>query len=280
MPKDAMPNPEPSKLRLSASRCAVYAHCPAKYAWTYQEQLTPKGKARPLVIGSLIHRLVHQQTIGKLPSLKKLQNYDEVVTKHFPEVQGQEAVSIASEAITLFNGYVHEYESDPLETVSSEMHLEKDMGDYLLYARVDSLRRTQDKRMWRGELKTTSRLDSLYLQGLKGGMQAGISYILLRDSVPEKVYGTVYDLIVKTKTPQYHRSPVLAEHHLSDLTERMLKGVYEGIKNERFHPSMQCISYNRQCDYMPLCRQDSKRVREAFYEHRPDTIPVNEDEED
>jgi len=267
------------KLRLSASRCNTYLHCPKSYYWTYEEKVQAKGVSLPLAVGGITHRLLHQMHIGKLP-LDKLKDYDEVVLKHYPHLTKQEAEQVAHEAMTLFSGYATKFERDPLDVVSSEMHLESDRGKYLLYARLDGLVRTQDERLWRFETKTTSRIDSAYLSGLKGGIQAGISYILLKETMPEKVMGTIYNLIVKTKIPQYERSPILAEKQLGLMTEEMLEGVCEGIFNKRFFPSMQCFFYNRSCDFLPLCKNDSKQIREAFFEPRPDVIPISEDEED
>ena len=267
------------KLRLSASRCATYVRCHKLYWWTYNEQLMTKGKSYPLRIGSLVHRLKHQYNIGKI-NLDALANYDQVVTKLFPDVQGQEAVQMATDAVSLFSGFISAFENDPITVVSSETHLEHDRGEYILYARVDELDRTQDGRLWRGEHKTTARLDSAYLSGLKGSIQAGITFLLLKKTIPEPVMGTLYNLIVKTKVPQYYRTPILMEKTLEGLTEAMLKGVYEGITQERFEPSMQCFTYNRACDFLPLCKNDNKKTREAFYEHRPDEVPKNDGEED
>lgn len=277
--KEVMPNPEPGKLRLSASRVAVYLHCPKKYWWMYEEKLQAKGVSIPLMVGNITHRLLHQMHIGKLP-LEKLKDYDEVILKHYPHLTKQEAVAVASEALTLFSGYMKEYENDPLEVVSSEMHLESDRRDYLLYARLDGLVRTQDGRLWRQETKTTARLDSAYLSGLKGSIQAGISYVLIKEAIPEKVTGTIYNLIVKTKIPQYHRSPILIERHLGPMVEEMLIGVYEGITKRRFYPSMLCIQYSRECEYLSLCKGDSQRVREMFFTPRPDVIPTSNEKEE
>ncbi len=272
---------EESKLRLSASRCGVYVSCPKKYFWTYHEHLKAKAQGeRPLFVGSLVHRLKHQYNLGKL-NLEALGQYDQVVQKLFPEItNNQEAVSIASEALTLFNGFISAFADDPLEVVSSEVHLELDRGPYILYTRVDELDRTQDGKLWRGEHKTTARTDNAYLKGLKRGIQAGIADIVMSEVMPEKVYGTMYNLLVKTKIPQYYRSPVLTEKSLRPMTESMLKHVYEGVMSERFECSMNCFVFNRECEFLPLCKHDDPKIREAFYEYRPDVIPTTEGEED
>lgn len=279
--QQSKPKQEEKKLRLSASRCGVYLHCPKEYFWTYHEHLQPKETgARPLFVGALVHRLKHQFNIGKL-NLEALADYGQVVKKLFPEVvNDQEAISIASEALTLFSGFVNEFKNDPLEVVSSEVHLELDRGPYLLYTRVDELVRTQDTKLWRGEHKTTARIDNAYLKGLKRGVQAGIADIVLSEVMTEKVYGTMYNLLVKTKVPQYYRSPIMTEKNLRPMTESMLAFVYDGIINERFGCSMDCFVWNRECKFLTLCKHDSQEIREAFYKYRPDEVPTSEGEED
>ena len=269
------------KLRISASRCNTYLHCGMEYFFTYHEHLQPKESgARPLFVGALVHRLKHQFNIGKL-NLEALADYGKVVQKLFPEIANdQEAISIASEALTLFSGFVNEFKDDPLTVVSSETHLELDRGDYILYTRVDELVRTQDEKLWRGEHKTTARIDNAYLKGLKRGIQAGIADIVLSKVMPEKIWGTMYNLLVKTKVPQYYRSPILTEKNLRPMTESMLKYVHDGITNERFGCSMDCFVWNRECKFLPLCKHDSPQIREAFYKYRPDEIPTSEGEED
>lgn len=275
------PVKEEKKLRISASRCTTYLHCPKKYFWTYEEHLKAKSTgARPLFVGSLVHRLIHQYNTGKL-NLEALGQYDKIVTKLFPEVQSQpEAVSIASEALTLFSGYITNFANDPLEVVSSEVHLEVDRGPYILYTRVDALVRPQDGKLWRGEHKTTAKTDNAYLKGLKRGIQAGIADLVLEEVMPERVVGTIYNLLVKTKVPQYYRSPVLTEKNLREMTESMLHHVFTGITEKRFGCSMNCFVYNRECEYLTLCKHDSPQIRESFYENRPDVLPNNEGEED
>ena len=175
---------------------------------------------------------------------------------------------------------MNEFKNDPLEVVSSETHLELNRGLYTLYTRVDELVRTQDKKLWRGEHKTTARIDNAYLKGLKRGVQAGIADIVLEKVMPEKIWGTMYNLLVKTKVPQYYRSPILTEKNLRPMTESMLEYVYEGITGERFGCSMNCFAYNRECKFLALCKYDSPQIREAFYKYRPDEIPTSEGEED
>jgi hypothetical protein len=255
------------KLRLSTSRINTYLHCPKSYWWHYHEDLVPKKKSYALQVGDFVHILLAKDALGELTQ-EYISNFVNEVQKAYPDNINEESAGVAYDALNYFSGYKDKYKYDPLTIDSVEVHLELDLGPYLLYTRLDTLVRTQDKRLWRGEYKTTAKLDSGYLSGLKDGLQAGISYWVESEVLPERVNGTIYSLIVKTKIPQYERSMVLAEKGLIERTKACVHGVADNILNERFYPSMQCHYYKRECEYLPLCKNDSERTREAFFEKR------------
>jgi hypothetical protein len=261
------------KLRLSTSRINNYLHCPKKYWWTYHEQLVPTKRASALQVGALVHLLLQKDVEGNL-DLDFVNNLVAEVKSEYPGNTPEEDISIAHEALNLYQGYKQKFQDDPYKVESSETHLELDMGDYTLYTRLDTLVRDSSSRLWRGEYKTTARIDSAYLSGLKSGLQAGISYIVSSAVLPEKLSGTVYSLLVKTKVPQYERVLVLAEKSLVTRTTECIKGVADGILSKRFYPSMQCHFYNRECEYLPLCKNDTQNTREAFYTHREEFYNV------
>ena len=256
-----------NKVRLSTSRINTYLHCPKAYWWQYHQNLTWKVKTKALQVGDIVHILLAKDALGQLTA-EFIQDFSASVQTLYPDNTAEESSIVALEALTLYSGYKKKYENDPLRIDSVEVHLELDMGEFLLYTRLDTLVRTEDNRLWRGEYKTTARLDSAYLSGLKDGLQAGISYLVEREVLPEKITGTVYSLLVKTKIPQYERTIILAEKGLIQRTLQCVNGVWDGIKNERFYPSMQCHYFNRECDFLPLCKNDSERTREAFYSPR------------
>ena len=260
------------KERYSTSRLNTYLHCPKAYWWCYRENLVPKERGRPLYLGSLVHLLLEVYNKEELTT-EFIQNLPQWVQEEFPEVDQAEALSLATEAADYVLGYLRAYEDDPFKVISPEVHLELERDEYILYTRVDNICQSQDGRFYRGEYKTTAKMDSAYLSGLKSGLQAGIAYIIMKEVVPERITGTVYSLIVKTKIPQYHRMLVSAEKGLIQRTEECIQGVHESIQEGKFYPSMQCHYYNRACEYLPLCKNDTKETREAFYTKREEFLP-------
>jgi len=260
---------EPTKLRLSTSRINSYLHCPKAYYWTYIEQLAVKKRSNALQVGSLTHMLLQKDAEGTL-TVDYINELEAAVQTSYTDNTPEETNAVAKQALELYIGYKRKFENDPYNIDSVEVHLEYDTGEYILYTRLDALVRSTDNRLWRSEYKTSAKIDSAYLSGLKGGLQAGISYLVASSVLPEKINGTIYSILVKTKVPQYERMMVLAEKVLIDRTKQCVEGVFDGIKNQRFYPSMQCHFYNRECDYLPLCKNDTPNTREAFYEKRVD----------
>jgi len=240
-----------------------------KYHWVWEEWLNPKKTSQPLQVGDIVHKLFHLQYEGKL-KMEDIQHLNKWVQELFPNNEPGETLAVAVQAAELFAGYLVHWQDDPLEVISSEFFLEKDMGDYILWCKVDGLARTEDKRLWRLERKTTSYYDSAFLGGLKASLQSGIYHYLLRENIEEKLSGTYYDLLVKTQIPQYNRSPMPINLKLIKRCLQTVEGVYRDIKRGDFYPSNNCFMYNRECEYIHLCNFDSEETRKSFYELTPE----------
>ena len=257
-----------NKLRLSASRINTYLHCPKAYEWNYIHELEFKQKSKALQIGDFLHTLLEKDALNELTS-DFVFDLRQLIQEEYPENSEEDSREVAEMALSLYNGHKKKFEDDETFKIDSvEVILEADMGDFDLICRNDTFLKSQDGRMWRGEYKTTARIDSAYLSGLKNGLQAGIAYLLSEKLLPNKLTGTIYNLMVKTKVPQYERTMVLAEKSLLDRTVKCVNGVADGILNNRFYPSIQCHYYNRECEYLPLCRNDTPQTRSTFYRQR------------
>lgn len=272
------------KLKLSYSKINTFLGCRKKYDWIYNEKLVPKDKAFALKLGIVVHRMLHLWQINKLTK-EHVDNLALDIAKTYPDMPIDEINVLAHDSLNLVRGYVEKYEeSDPLTVVSSEMILELEKDDYILYTRLDGLVRSQDDRLWRWEHKTAKQTSSAYLAGLKGGLQAGVAYLVVANTIPEKVSGTIYNLLVKTKIPQYYRNFVTAEQLLINRTQECISGVVKDIKEGNFYPSLACYTYNSECPYLKLCQHDTPMTREAFFVKREEVpreeetlLPIEED---
>jgi len=238
------------------------------YYWAWELKLRPKKTSQPLQVGDIVHKLFHLQYEGKI-GIKDIQNLDEWVQKLYPNNEPDETMAIAMQAAELFAGYLVKWQDDPLIQTSSEFYLEKDMGDYILWCKVDGLVRSADERLWRLERKTAGQTDSAYLGGLKSSLQTGIYHYLILDLLEEKICGTYYDLLVKTKIPQYYRNPTPIDRIQIQRALKTVEGVVRDIKRDDIYPSSNCFIYNKPCDFIHLCNFDSPETRESFYEVIP-----------
>ena len=255
------------KLRLSNSKVGTFLHCRRAYYWSYVEGLTSKAKAIPLQVGDIVHQLLHKEFEGSL-RMEDFQNLDFLVKDLYPGNDPNINLNVALQAATLVKGYLEKYTLDNIKIISSETHLQWEGPDYFIYGKIDGLCRTQDERLWRLERKTAGKMDTAYLNGLRTGRQAGIYHFLLDQLLEEKIYGTIYDILVKTKVPQYARVPTLTPKKLIERCLETLEGVYKDIKAGNFYPSNDCYTYSRECDYLSLCNHDSPEVRETFYDKK------------
>lgn len=267
-------------LRLSPTKVGKFLHCRMAYYWNYECNLRPKQTSKALQIGGVVHYLSHlYQTDTLTPALiANLPNHVREVYKDEPN-----AVEVALEAARLFRGFLHECDDGKLKFISSELPMMYEIPewDVLLYGKPDAWARTEDQRLWKYETKTAGRIDQAYLSGLRRGLQSSFYDFLSEKLLKEKVAGTIHNLIVKTKIPQYHRTFSLRSN---DAVDRMLKCV-EGVAfdihvcmdTKRWYPSCKCFDFNRECEYKVLCEHDSKRAREEFFE--PYHEVVGEEEE-
>lgn len=268
-----------TKLRLSYSRLSTLLHCRQQYYWKYIENLIPRGPATvALKVGGLLHELRDQWIKGTLDltMLSDVEKFTQWVRSQYPDAEPGDVEATAYDTLRLFNVYMDKMRD--VNHVASETHLEWDDGEKVWYTRLDGLIRLPDTSLWREETKSAGRMDSAYLSGLKGGLQAGMAYIIMKEVMPEEVKGTLYTICVKTKVATCEKMLVPRERLLVDMTMRTVQGAYDDIVHERWAPSMQCFFYNRQCDYLALCKGGTEQLKRDFYTTRKDVLLEKKDD--
>jgi hypothetical protein len=238
-----------------------------KYYWTYEEELMLEDKAFPLKVGDITHILIYKQDTGQL-DLTDLMSLTDFIQKRYPENSEEVTHEIAEQAISLLGAYIKEAQKTELKLISSELHLETEEPDFFIYGRIDSLGRDGSDYLWRVEHKTTARLDSYFLSGLKSDLQSGIYYHLLDRTLKESVKGTIFNLLVKTKVPYCQINPVLRSKVIQDRALKAFEGVARSIKRGDIYPSGECFDYGRECDFYQLCNHPTEEVKQAFYKKR------------
>lgn len=263
-----------TNLRLNQSRIKAFLSCRLMYQLRYVENLVPKmSSAKPLQVGDFVHRLIHKWIKGELRSADILALPDDLqkVYKYNEEI---DSVENAYEVARLISGYVDKYQDDNLDWIPGETIMELALAESItLCGRTDAWVRTKDGRLWRGEHKTTAKMDSHYLNGLRGGLQGAVYDMLSENLFKERLAGTVYNLLVKTKVPQFHRAYTKINRPAIKRALQTIYGVARDIRAGDFYPSSNCFSYARECEYRAICEVDSRETRQSFYEQRtPDYV--------
>ena len=255
-------------LRLSPTKVNKFLFCRMAYYWNYECNLRPKAVSFPLQVGSVVHDLSHEYQLGRLTS-EYIANLPELVRQKYKDQDN--ALDVALEAARLFKGFLNSCDDGKLRFISSELPLQYQVDEWnvLLYGKPDAWARTEDGRLWKYETKTTAKIDAAYLNGLKRGLQSSFYDYLTEKLMEEKVAGTIHNLIVKTKVPQYVRtfsqSSQKAIHRMLRCVEGVAADIHKCMETKRWYPSCNCFLYNKECEYKMLCEHDSKRTREEFY---------------
>ena len=258
------------KLRLSYSKASTFLSCRKAYYWSYIEELIPKEKSTALQVGDIVHRLLHLHALGELRA-ETIVNLDELVGRLNTENTDELNVEVAYEAARLVSGYLTKYQNDPLSFMSPELPMELELPNFILVARIDSLARPKSGLLWRVEHKTAAKADSAYLGGLKAGLQGSIYDFIVEELLKEKLSGTIYNLLIKTQTPDYKRSYTMINRKAIERALQTLEGVARDINLGDFYPSSKCHTFNRTCDYLTLCEHDSPSTRKAFFKKKEET---------
>lgn len=266
------------KLILRSSKVNTFLRCRKRYYWEYVENLSPKDVSMPLQIGSVVHHLLHKFYSGELTP-EMISNLQEYVHSIYPESPDM-GETVATEAAILVGGYIHRWKDDNIKVISSEVIVEVDMGEYIMKGRVDGIARSiDDSRLWRLEHKTSKRMDSSYLSGLKGGLQGSMYDFLLENLFKEPIAGTIYNILVKTKVPQYDRAFSPRDMGMRKRMFETLENVAKDIKSGNFYPSCNCFDYGRPCEFKPLCDNEDEATKKAFYIQREYSLDNREEVE-
>jgi hypothetical protein len=254
------------KIRLSVSRVETFITCREKYRWVYLEELEPKDKAIPLQVGDIVHWLIHRHDLNTL-TFEQNGDFYHWVQERYPHNTEELTKQVADQAWALLTAYKQRAKQDDIELVTSEIHLELEEADFFIYARLDQLAKINDK-FWRVEHKTAGRLDSAYLQGLKSNLQTGIYHYVIEQVLKKPVQGTIFNLLVKTKTPYCEINAVLKNRRVMQRSLLTFQGVARDIKRGDYYPTGVCYGYSKECEYLQLCNNPTDEVKSAFYQQR------------
>jgi len=261
------------KLTLSYSQITCWMHCRLRWYWIYCEGLVPRKSSPPLIIGSITHQLLDayysQQAI---PNQVDLQNLLQQLQEQYPDEPQEELQQHLIQSATLLNGYLQTFQQDNLQVTSPELWLHLDLGEFNLRARLDALCRDPSNNLWRMEHKTSTRTDSAFLKGLRSGLQTAICYWLMEELLTEPVRGSVFNILIKKKQPEFPRQAVPKDAQALRRAKQTVWGVYRQITQGDIFPSSDCFTYNRECSYLPLCQQDTPSTRRTFFRQREEVI--------
>lgn len=257
---------------LSQSRIATFLQCRKKYYWKYVEHLHPIEKPIVLKIGDIVHQAIDAYWRGTTINQELI---EQMTKEKYPEIEDEEFI----DSITpLILGYIESLgKNDSIKMIGSETWIEipyrKDKN-VILQGRIDGVCEMSGK-LFRIERKTTSRLDSGSINSMKYSTQE-VFYQYLTSQVFGEIRGVLYEFIVKTKMPKFVRLPLLTlPSRINEMTEELIDGMLNDLRSKQFYPSIQCKSFNRVCDYMPLCFEQNVDINSLYMKGGDNNEDVN-----
>jgi len=251
---------------------ASFRTCAEKYKLAYIDLLVPKQRPDYFVIGDLVHLgLALGNTCKDLDKVHEI--LVEYVLMDHPSPSDDTQLQL-SKSWELVQAYFAKYgfEDDIHDIEQGSVELEVGKIDYsdgtsckVLYTgRKDAMKGSQIL-----ERKTAGALNKRMLQMFHKDPQT-LGYMLL---TPE-AEGVIYDMIIKTKTPQFHREEVIVPQKYINRYKIFIVETAYGIAT--LHDTLdrppthrrnlfQCISLiGGECPYRPICDIDNEPLRNDF----------------
>ena len=258
------------KLTLSYSKINTYLECRKRYWWEYEQDLTPKARRVAPSVGDVVHRLRRKWHLDRL-LVTDVEFLQERVQQLYPDMSDDDIEQVCRKALRLFDAYINQWDRSKFEIASPEVTFELECEvagqPFVIMAKLDGICKTPDGRLWRDELKTSSRTDPSYLAGLRNPLQTGIYHWVTNEVLKKQgqhIIGTVFTMLVDTKVPQCTQTPHMTGTWLTDLAKQTVYGVAEDIlTNKPLYPSTKCLLFY-ECPYLELCRSDTPAKRENY----------------
>lgn len=220
------------KIRVSQSSLRAWRKCRKMFAYRYVEMLSPKSIARPLVMGSAVHKVIEYNIAGR-PLADAMKKINEGRAKVFSS-DVDEYDQIMSDTETIMTAYIQFHKNEPvtyheINGRRAEFEFEHDIGNGVtLEGVIDCIPVTEDGRKWVGEHKSHKQFPTEDVRA------ADLQSMLYADAAKKalglnRITGVFWDYI-RTKSPEFPK--LLKNGTLSKARIDTLPSVYEqAIKN-------------------------------------------------
>lgn len=222
-------------LKLSHSKVKTWRRCHRAYHYKYTEKLRKKTKARPLMMGSLIHEVLELELQGK-PFEHIFNKYQKEIRSIFEEERAEfDLDSVVPNARIIMDGYLKFYKQDPVEYLAIEKEVQAELiPGVIVEGKIDGIvRKKSDGRVFIFERKTCKQMPKEDVR--LSDIQSVIYYWLLPASgYRRKLDGIMWDY-VRSKPPTVPE--LLKKGSLSLANIETTPEVYlEAIKKHKLKP--------------------------------------------
>lgn len=274
---------------LNQSRVQTFEDCHRKYYWNYVVGLEIDRPRWALNDGTATHMGLALLGSGKGID-EAVEGAKKELRKLMPKrlMPGDEEDLLEHEALVekMLRGYHAEYKETTWVPIAQETKGTVEVGTgtrvYLVF-RTDKLA-TWNSRLWIVDHKTAGKLDLRDLMKYEMALQFSAYAYAVTVFTKQQVAGIIIDILVKTKTPQYHRDLKTRDTKSLQEFENEFTEIGKEIKwrltrvelgedpmTVFYKNTNECFRYGT-CPYRELCMEDTEVRRSLYKKREPDYV--------
>lgn len=304
-----------SKKTTTYSSWSIFRNCRKMHQLKFIKNIIPLKKEAVLIFGVIMHRaleLWHSKKNGDnsdnncLPVFNYL---NETFSNRNHDPQQKKMWHLATAMIT---GYSERYASELFEVIELERQFKQPIVNpatgakspkYVIEGKVDGIIK-QDGEYYLLEHKTTSQIDSNYLDKLWTDFQITIYSKYIAQELDIPISGVFYNILCKTRLQQYevgktrlkpesdidfqarlvekyrelsmfHREIIFLDIGRLEMIETEIWELTQALNDATrrdvwYQNTSYCFNFNRPCPYLPLCSSgENPNILNTMYEIRP-----------
>lgn len=280
----------PREIDLNQSRVQFFQDCKRKYYWIFEANLVPDRPQWALEDGKAVHVGLAMLAQGKpitevvKAAVQSLRDSMPPVKMVYDEMELREHEDLVAR---MLNAYVLNYGTKlPYAPLGIEVEGRVEIGTgtgVFLKFRTDQIV-TWMNRLWIVDHKTAAKLDMRDLMKYEMDLQFTAYTYAVSKQMNQRVAGVIVDMLVKTKTPQFHQQAyVRTDEELAEFEAEFVE-MAQDIQNRRqrvaegadpkvvfYKNTKECFRFGT-CPYRDLCLEDTSTRRAVFVRRKADYV--------
>jgi len=274
-------------MKISYSRLKMYQTCPRLYYWRFVQNLVLPKEALPLYVGRAVHEGLAAHYSNRDPKEYIRRSFNEVrESVGWTQPELEELALQENYVRFILESYKTHWSKEPWTVLAPEVEGHINLGPHQFFFRADGVV------SWRGnpwllEHKTTSQMGPMFFKKFRNDGQITAYIYCVWKKLGVRPVGAIINAIRKSRKLDrvefgrdvVTRSPERLEMYMDQVQRELdalerLTALHADDPSQWFMHTGECVSYNRECDYVDLCTKDTPDVRGLYVPRKPDYIDL------